>query len=184
MNGTQAESVTNKVQSYVPSGRKRRNPIQQAADLTIKAMLAQGTSIRAIADALHISKTTVQRVKKQMESRPADLPDLNSALLSPQRDEKLGKLVDHFLDKGLKLRKVKGSDALGAGKLYADRRWPVRSEAPPQVKLYVNVDLGQFRPDPLDSAQDVTPTTTPCVSADGKQTEGENLNQFKGSSVA
>jgi len=180
MDGT----VTEKVHSYVPSGRKRRNPIQQAADLTIKAMLAQGTSIRAIAAALHISKTTVMRVKKEAESRPVDLPDLNSALLSPSRDEKLGRLVDHFLDKGLKLRTVKGSDALGAGKLYADRRWPVRSEAPPPVRTFIQTNLNIFLPDSAPAELGAPVDTTCCVPDDGKQTPGENLNQFKGANVS
>jgi hypothetical protein len=56
-------------------------------------------------------------------------------------------LVDHFLDKGLKLRKVKGSDAIGVAKLYADRRYPVRNEVAPVSYSFTNVDLTIFAPD-------------------------------------
>jgi DNA-binding CsgD family transcriptional regulator len=185
MNGTQTtESPTvPKGLHHQRRGKQNPNPIRIALETNIKAMIQQGSSVRKIAAALSISPNTVQRVRNQMTALlPAE--DRKSGLLSPVRDEKVGKLIDHFLDKGVKLKKIKGSDALGAVREYAARRWPVRSEAPPQVKLYVNVDLGQFRPDPLDSAQDVTPTTTSCVSADGKQTEGENLNQFKGANVS
>jgi hypothetical protein len=186
MNGTPAQES-----STVPKGlhqsskpvTRPKNPIRTAAENTIKAMIMQGSSVRKIAAALHISTSVVQRVRNEMKALQGT-EDLKSGLLSPDRDEKLGKLVDHFLDKGVKLRKVKGSDAIAAGKLYADRRWPARSEAPPPAQLFVHVDLSIFRPDPVDSAQDVTPTTTACVSADGKQTPGENLNQFKDANVS
>lgn len=176
---TRELSVTEKVQFGKSKARKPK-PLQVATDLTVKSLLAKGGSIRQVAAVLGCSPTTIQRIKDRLSAQGEDL---KSDLLSPCRDEKLGKLVDHFLDKGLKLKKIKGSDALGAGKLYADRRWPVRSEAPPPVQLYVNIDLTEFRPDPVAGAQDVTPTTIPCIETDGKQPQAQILNEFKDANV-
>ena len=172
------EGVTEKVQSYAPGVRRKRNPIQQAADLTIKAMLLQGASIRKVAAALHVSPTTVSRVKARICEQAPDAPDLKSGLMSPVRDENAGKLIDHFIGKGLKMRTVKGSDALGAVKMYADRRWPVRTEAAPPSRSFVVTNLNIFLPDSQPAAVDVTPTTTRGVLEDGKETREKNLNQF------
>jgi hypothetical protein len=166
--------------SYAPgTGRKgKRNPIQQAADLTIKAMLLQGVSHRKIAEALNISAMTVSRVKARMCEQAPDAEDLKSGLMSPRRDENTGKLIDHFIDKGLKMKKIKGSDALGAVKMYADRRWPVRTEAAPPSRTFIQTNLNIFLPDAQPAAVDVTPTTTRGVLEGGKETREKNLNQF------
>jgi len=182
-NDAQVGSVTKKVHQSL-KGPRKLNPVRQAVENIIRAMIQQGSSVRKIAAALNISPNTVQRVRSDMKALlPAE--DQKSGLLCLQRDENTAKLIDHFIDKGLKMKKIKGSDALGAVKMYADRRWPVRSEAPPPVQLFVDVNLDVFRPDPPDDAQlgnvqDVTPATF-CVSADGKT---ENLNQFKGANVS
>jgi hypothetical protein len=148
-----------------------------AVDHTIKAMIEQGSSVRKIAAALNISANTVQRVRNDMKALlPAE--DLKSGLLSPQRDENAGKLIDHFIGKGLKMRTIKGSDALGAVKMYSDRRWPVRSEAPPPARTFIQTNLNIFLPDSSPAAVDVTPTTTRGVLEDGKETREKNLNQF------
>lgn len=160
-NGTPAPSVIEKVQSYAPGTKRKRNPIQQAADLTIKAMLAQGTSIRAIAAALHVSPTTVSRVKARLCENAPDAEDLKSGLMSPRLGEMSVAVVEHFLEKGAKLKRIKGSDAIAAVKTVADRQWPLRQDSAPPLYMFVDIDLNQFRPDPPDSAQDVTPTPTP-----------------------
>ena len=136
-------------QTYAPgTGRKyRRSPIQQAADLTIKAMLLQGTSIRKIAAALHVSPGTVQTIKRRIQTQAPDAEDLKSGLMSPQRDANAGKLIDHFIGKGLKMKKIKGSDALGAVKMYAERRWPAQQAAPPGPRVsfvHVNIDVARL----------------------------------------
>jgi transposase len=182
--GTSAESVPSSLQSYAPGKRKRRSPIAQASDLTIKAMLLQGTSIRKIAAALYVSPSTVQRVKGRMCTQAPDAEDLKSGLMSPRLAEMSVAVVEHFLKKGTKLKTIKGSDAIAAVKTVADRQWPVRQDGAPPTHLYVNIDLEQFRPDPLDSAQDVTPTPTGCVSGDGKQDKDENLNEFNTCNVS
>jgi len=110
--------------------------------------------------------------------------DLKSGLMSADRDAKVVRMIDHMIEKGARLKEIKGSDALGAAKLYVDRRWPVRQEQAPPLHLFVNIDLSQFKPDPLDSAQDVTPTTTGGVLAGGNPTEANNLNEFKDANVS
>jgi len=172
-------------QSYAPGvGRKhKRSPIAQAADLTIKAMLLQGGSLRKIAAALHVSPTTVLAVKKRMLAQAPDAEDLKSSLMSSQRDQNAGKLIDHFIGKGLKMKKIKGSDALGAVKMYADRRWPVRSEAPPPARTFIQTNLNVFLPDPRPAALDAPVDTTCSVLGDEKAQETNNLSKFNTCSV-
>ena len=110
--------------------------------------------------------------------------DVKSGLMSQARDKKVAKLVDHFVGRGLLMNDIKGSDALGAAKLYADRRWPVRSEAPPPARTFIQTNLNIFLPDSQPAAVDVTPTTTRGVLEDGKETREKNLNQFKGVNVS
>jgi transposase len=183
MNGTSAESVTEKVQSYAPGTHRKRNPIQQAADLTIKAMLVQGTSIRAIAAALHVSPTTVSRVKARLCENAPDAEDLKSGLMSPRLGEMSVAVVEHFLKKGAKLKAIKGSDAIAAVKTVADRQWPVRQEHSPASFSFTNVNLNLFLPDPQPEAQGAPVDTTCSVLDGGKQTRDENLNQFKDANV-
>jgi transposase len=183
MNGSPAESVTEKVQSYAPGTRHRRNPIQQAADLTIKAMLAQGTSIRKVAAALNISPTTVSRVKARMCTNAPDAEDLKSGLMSPRLGEMSAAVVEHFLKKGAKLKTIKGSDAMAAVKTVADRQWPVRQEHGPATFNFANVNLNLFLPDSAPAALGAPVDTTCSVLEDGKTQEANNLNEFNTSNV-
>jgi len=172
----QAGSVAEKVHRSL-KGPRKVNPIRQAVENTIRAMVQQGSSIRKIAAALNISPNTVQRVRNDMKALlPAE--DLKSGLMSPQRDENAGKLIDHFIGKGLKMRTVKGSDALGAVKMYADRRWPVRTEAAPPSRSFVVTNLNIFLPDSQPAPQDAPIDTTCSVLEDGNLTKPKNLNQF------
>ena len=166
-------------------GRKKyqRGPVKQAQDLTIKAMLLQGTPQRKIAAALGISVGSVYHVVRRMKAQQPEGDGLKLGLMSPRLGEMSAAVVEHFLKKGAKLKAIKGSDAMAAVKTVADRQWPLRQDNAPPAQLYVHVDLSIFRPDPLDSAQDVTPTPTGSVSGDGKQTQDENLNEFKGANV-
>ena len=137
------EDVSGKVRSR-KLGPRPRNPIQMASDTAIKALMAKGFSVRRAAKFMGISPTTAQKAITRLREQG----ELISGLMSVERDEKLGKLVDHYLDKGIKLRNIKGSDALGVAKLYADRRYPVRNESAPVSYSFTKVDLNQFLPDP------------------------------------
>jgi hypothetical protein len=127
-----------------------------ATDTAIKALIAKGFSVRKAAEFMGISPTTVMRVRKEMtaQAQPGPIQPFGSAA----RDEKLGRLVDHFLDKGLKLRKIKGSDAIAAGKLYADRRYPTRSDPAPPAVSYTQVNLVEIL-DPDPTKYSVPPTS-------------------------
>lgn len=150
---TKEEGVTTMERSR-KFGSRKKNPIKMASDTAIKALMTKGFSVRKAAEFMGVSPTTVMRVRNDMKAlQPAE--DLKSSFLSPSRDEKLGKLVDHFLDKGTRLRQVKGSDALGAAKLYADRRYPVRQEQAPSSFSFANVNLNLFLPDPQPAPQEI-----------------------------
>jgi hypothetical protein len=124
-----------------------------ASDTTIKALIVKGFSVRKAAEFMGICPTTVMRVRKEMtaQAQPSEI----SGLLSAQRDEKTAKLIDHFLDKGLKMRKIKPSDAVSVVKLYSDRRWPARVEAPPVPYSFTKVDLNLFLPDPQPAPREI-----------------------------
>jgi len=112
--------------------------------------------------------------------------DLKLGLMSADRDAKVRKLIDHYLDKGIKLKEIKGSDALGAAKLYSERRWPARSEAPAPAKTFIQTNLNIFLPDPQPTVAEslgAPVDTTYSVLDDGKQTTDENPNEFKKTNV-
>ena len=176
-------SVTEKVQSYAPGTRRKRNPIQQAADLTIKAMLVQGASIRKVAAALNISPTTVSRVKARICEQSPDAEDLKSGLMSPHLGKMSVAVVEHFLKKGATLRVIKGSDAMAAVKAVQDRQCPIPGDAPAPSRTFVVSNLNIFLPDSQPAPQDAPIGTTCSVLEDGKQTREKNLNQFNTCSV-
>ena len=60
--------------------------------------------------------------------------DLKIGLMSADRDAKVVKLIDHMIEKGARLKEIKGSDAISAAKMYADRRWPVHQDNAPPVR--------------------------------------------------
>jgi hypothetical protein len=109
--------------------------------------------------------------------------DLKSGLMSADRDVKVAKLIDHMIAKGTRLKEVKGSDAISAAKMYADRRWPVRQEAPPPSRTFIQTNLNIFLPDSQPALQDAPIDTTCSVLEGGKETREKNLNQFNTCSV-
>jgi len=121
----------------------RKPAAKLAQDLAYKALRSKGLTQEAAAKLIGIHPSSASRYEKRLkdEAAAAGQPDPIQPLMSQDRDEKLGRLVDHFLDKGLKLRKVKGSDAIAAGKLYADRRYPVRSDPAPASINFTTVNL-------------------------------------------
>jgi len=129
-----------------------------------------------------LTPAAVRRNRVQMQRLRAQsleiAEDVKCGLLSADRDKKVAKLIDHFIGKGLRMQEIKGSDALGAVKMYADRRWPVRTEAAPPSRSFVVTNLNIFLPDSQPAPQDAPVDTTCSVLEDGKTQEANNLNQF------
>lgn len=123
---------------------KKRNPAQTAIDITIQAMLRQGAPVRKIAEALNISPSTVNRTKARIRAQN-DPGEECPGLLSPRRDELAGKVIDRFLKAGANMKKVKGSDALGAVKLYSERRWPTKRDDAPGPMSFTAVFIHEAR---------------------------------------
>lgn len=170
-NSPAPEGVTEKL--HKP--HRQRNPIQQAADLTIKAMLLQGASIRTIGKALHLGTMTVQRAKARLLATDPAAEDLKSGLMSPRLGEMSVAVVEHFLAKGAKLKAVKGSDAMAAVKVVADRHWPAQQAAPPGPRIsfvLLNVDIAR-----ADLHVGAHPTPICGGSEGGKTIIVENLNE-------
>ena len=111
----------------IPGPRKPRktNAVQQAMDVSFKALISQGIPKSRAAKILGLSETAGYKIAKRLQAKGEDV----SGLLSAEGDEKLKTLVYRMMDKGAKIRKIKGSDAIGAAKLYADRRFPIRQES-------------------------------------------------------
>ena len=76
-----------------------------------------------------------------------------SDLVSPPMDTKLINLLGNYMERGVKIKKIRGSDALGAAKIYADRRYPIlRQDAPKPAFQFVKVDISIYNnPDPDDN---------------------------------
>ena len=113
-----------------------------ATALAVTNMVRQGINPGKAAELLGMDRSTGYRIM-QRQAPDGQTPGLLSAV----RDDKLAALVDNFLDKGIKMRagKIKASDALGAGKLYADRRYPVRQENAGGPSLsFVTINLGMM----------------------------------------
>ena len=134
-----------------------------------------------------LTPAAVRRNRVQMQRLRAQsleiAEDLKIGLMSADRDAKVVKLVDHMLDKGVRLKEIKGSDALAAAKLYVDRRWPVRQEHGPVTFNFANVNLNLFLPDSAPAALGAPVDTTCSVLDDGKHSQDENLNQLKDANV-
>ncbi len=86
---------------------------------------------------LGLSKSQGTKIAQRLERQGDDV----SGLITAARDEKLKAVIDNFMGKGAKLKKIKGSDALGAAKLYADRRYPVRQEGDSGKTTLIQVNL-------------------------------------------
>jgi hypothetical protein len=105
-------------------------------------MINQGLSVRATAAALGISHTTVQRVRDTMKEDQT----LTNGLMSPELDGLSAEVLHNFMRQGAKMKKVRGSDALGAVKVYADRRWPTKQDQAPQSISFTQINIGQYAP--------------------------------------
>jgi len=131
-----------------PRKANKRSVAKTAQDIAYKALRSKGITQEQAALMIGIHPSSAWRYEKRLKAEAGD-QDLIRPLVSAARDEKLGRLVDHFLDKGVKLRSVKGSDAIAAGKLYADRRYPARTADPTPAISFTQVNLIEIRdPDP------------------------------------
>ena len=121
--------------------RKFRRGTSAASDLAILNMVRAGMSAGKAAETLGMNYSSGYKAMDRMKGEGNDVP----SLMSTARDEKLTKLLDTYLEKGAKIRKIRGSDALGAAKIYADRRFPVRQEGSKQEYKFVRVDISIYK---------------------------------------
>ena len=151
----QPDAACQQSDARTPQRKIRKSAVQVGQDLAYKALRSKGLTQEATAKALGLHPSSGSRI----EARIKEAEGLTNGLLSPERDENAAKLIDHFINKGLAMKKVKGSDALGAVKLYTDRRWPAKAEAPgPQVS-FVQINVDTIRMDtPFDPSN---PQSTP-----------------------
>jgi len=129
----------------IPGIKKPRKSkvLQRASDIAFRGLLAAGVPIGKAAKLLGFHPTTGSRIKKRLEQQGEDV----SALVSASRDEKLKKLIDKYLEEGVKMRNIKPSDVIAAAKLYADRGYPVRQEPPAPAVSFVRVDISAYSTD-------------------------------------
>lgn len=153
-----------------PTRKRRSAGTDQAAALAVTNMVQRGISPGKAAELLGLNQATGYRI---MARQTTD--GQVSGLLTAQRDDKLAALVDTYLDAGRKKKpkEIKASDALGAAKLYADRRYPTRSDGAGDTNIsFLTVNLGQYglRSAPEAALLDITPAEpipTPYVLGDG-----------------
>jgi len=165
----QAEPTTQQNDARPLPKSRRRNLAQLGQDLAFKALRAQGVTQAAAAKALGLAPESGYRLERRLKETAAasGQEDPIQALGSRQRDEKTVQVIDHFLDAGARMprSKIKGSDVTTAVKLYADRRWPAKSDqAPPSIN-FTTVNLIEIRDPAPQPALDVTPTPTRGIQA-------------------
>jgi len=151
-----------------PRPRRQRSITRQALDLSIKALISQGFSVRQTAATLKISTATVQAARKSMKDAGQD----PQAYVSASRNEMLGKLTDHIFDKGLKMKKFRGSDVTTVMKDYSSRAFPTRQEGGGDNYSFVQINMNA-----------ALPTTTGCALGDGKTVEAEILNENRDDNI-
>jgi hypothetical protein len=138
---------------------RKRSVTGIAQDLAYKTLRSKGVTQEAAAEALGLHKASGCRIEARLrEEGQIDGP------MSPRLGEMSLAVVENFLKQGARMRKVKGSDAIAAVKVIADRQWPTRSEstAAPVSFVQINVDTirmeAPFNPsNPQSTPIDITP---------------------------
>jgi len=167
-----------------PRKTRPKNMVRVAVDQTIKALLSQGLTNRKIGEMLSCSPNSVQRVRDELR----EIGQEPQALVSASRNLQLGKVYDHFLKKGLQIKKVRASDVVAVAKDYRSVAYPTRAEGLPPTYQFVQINLNEASPrDPVRESVDITPgapsTTRGSVSDLGKSIMDEFLNESTGCSV-
>ena len=120
---------------------KRSEKIRRR-DALIAQMVAAGFSAGKAAKILGLADTTGYRAMQRIEGEDKGI----SGLVSTERDARFLSLIDDYMERGKKIKKIRGSDALGAAKLYGDRRFPIlRQDAPPPPMVFAKVDVSVIR---------------------------------------
>ena len=98
-----------------------RCAINQARDLSVRALLSKGLSQREAADILGIARSTVRAIQAKIPAQEG-YPDPRTV----QRDAMALKVLDRVMAVGAKMppRKIRASDAVQAVKAYAGIAWP------------------------------------------------------------
>ena len=145
-----------------------KNLARLTLDMTIKTLIGQGLSVRQVAATLKCSPTSVQRVRDAMKEAGQD----PQALVSASRNELLGKVYDRFLQKGMKINKVRASDVVAVAKDYRSVAFPSRQEGGGDNYSFVQINMNA-----------ALPTTTGCALGDGKTVDAEILNENRDDNV-
>ena len=140
------------IKTLIPRKKYRKRPDTRARELAFLSLITSGIKPSKASEMLGFSPGTGSRIAARLREQGNEIPTLMSA----SRDEKLLKMIDNFLDQGAKMRKIRGSDAIGVAKLYADRRYPVKQEAGGDSFSFVKVDISVYKNDhfPLKPTED------------------------------
>lgn len=136
---------------------RRKNAAQMAQELAYKTLRKQGITQREAAKTLGLHPGSGCRI----EARIKDEDQING-LLSPELDGLSVEVLHNFLKQGSKMKKIRGSDALGAVKVYSDRRWPTKNDQPPTSISFTEINICEVRIDPSNPQSiDITPDNGP-----------------------
>jgi len=143
------EIVPPGMENVGPFKKSRRNPKIAARDALVAQMVAAGVPRSRAAELLGLDGSTGTRIMQRIQGERKGISDL----VSPPMDTKLINLLGNYMERGVKIKKIRGSDALGAAKIYADRRYPIlRQDAPKPAFQFVKVDISIYNnPDPDDN---------------------------------
>jgi len=150
------EIVPPGMENIGPFKKSKRNPKIAIRDAAIANMVAAGISPSKAAQMLGLDPSTGYRALQRIQGEDKGI----SALVSTERDSRLLSLLDDFMERGKKIKKIRGSDAIGAAKLYADRRYPIlRQDAPKPPVIYAKVNINIYQTDKPLLEKELRPTS-------------------------
>ena len=159
------------VQEQPKISRRRPSSIDQARDVSVRALLGKGLSQREAADVLGISRSTVRNIQARNPGPAEGYPDPRTA----QRDQLALKVLDRVMGAGSKLprEKIRASDAVAAVKTYAGLAWPQLEAPAGAVISFTEIHIHEARIS-AGPGED----TTPCIELTRETSDAGNLNEI------
>jgi hypothetical protein len=165
---TQVQELERTAPRRAPRGR---SAIDQARDITVRALLSKGLSHREVAGTLGIARTTVANIAARAKGQGEGYPDPRTV----HRDELALKVLDRVMTAGSKLpsTKIRASDAVQAVKTYAGLAWPQLEAPAGAVISFTEIHIHEARIS-AGPGED----TTPCIELTRETSDAGNLNEI------
>jgi len=151
-----------------PRAPRGKSKVDQARDISIRALLSKGLSHRQIAELLGIARATVSSCALRGKQAGEGYPDPRTA----HRDALALSVLDRCLSVGSKMpaKKIRAADAVSAVKAYAGIAWS--QESAPLSMNFTEIHIHEAL------ITGPAPHTICSVQDDAKTIEGEIINEI------